>query len=191
MINSKISKIKAFISKGDSSADDLICNIKNNIFQSLVDGGLDLQCFNVPDGIIDGNSFTGNSVNTNGCGFYIATNNKYYSSVKTSRKPISNDITTVDIKVENGVITYSDTNNIISEVLAQEKGFTIKTGNFKVKGVSYIQKSTGTTDVNNIVVRNIYDNIIDIGLMTAQNPQYGQSSSTITYFNGLFTINVI
>ena len=191
IINSNISKIKVFINTDDDSAIDLTCIIKNNIFQSLVEGGLDLQCLNIPDGIIDGNSFTGNSVDTNNCGFYIDTNNKYYSSVKTSKKPISNMITTLEVRVENGRITYYDTNNIISEVLEHEKGFTIKTGNFKVKGISYIQKSTGSTDVNNLVVRNIYDNIIDIGLMTNQNPQYGQASSTINYFNGLFTINVI
>ena len=191
VIKSKISNVKTFISKGNSSADDMTCNIKNNIFQSFVTGGIDLQCFNVPDGIIDGNSFTGNSVNTNGCGFYIATNNKYYSSVKTSRKPISNDITTVDIKIENGEITFSDTNNIISEVIDNDKGITIKTGNYKVKGVSYLQKTTETTDVTGVVVRNIYDNVIDIGLLTSQQPQYGQTSSTINYFNGLFTINVI
>ena len=191
IIDSNISKTKVFINTNDNTAIDLTCSIKNNIFQSLVEGGIDLQCLNIPDGIIDGNSFTGNSVNTVNCGFYIDTNNKYYSSVKTSRKPISNDITTVDIKIENGEITFSDTNNIISEVIGNDKGITIKTGNYKVKGVSYLKKSTQTTDVNGVVVRNIYDNIIDIGLMTAQNPQYGQSSSTITYFNGLFTINVI
>lgn len=191
IINSGISKVKVFINTNNDSAVDLTCSIKNNIFQSFVEGGIDLQCLNIPDGIIDGNSFTGNSVNTNDCGFYIDTNNKYYSSLKTSRKPISNIITTLEVKVENGKITYYDTNNIITEVLDQEKGFTIKTGDFKVKGVSYIQKSTGTTEVNNLVVRNIYDNVIDIGLMTTQNPQYGQSSSTINYFDGLFTINVI
>nr|DAT60045.1 MAG TPA: parallel beta-helix repeat-containing protein [Caudoviricetes sp.] len=191
IIDSNISKAKVFINTNDNSAIDLTCSIKNNIFQSLVEGGIDLQCLNIPDGIIDGNSFTGNSVNTVNCGFYIDTNNKYYSSLKTSKKPISNMITTLEVKVEDGAITYYDTNNIISEVLDEEKGFTIKTGDFKVKGVSYIQKTTGTTDVNNLVVRNIYDNVIDIGLMTEQHPQYGQSSSTISYFNGLFTINVI
>ena len=191
VIKSNISNVKTFISKGNSSADDMTCNIKNNIFQSVVSGWIDLQCFNVPDGIIDGNSFTGNSVNTSNCGFYIATNNKYYSSVKTSRKPISNDITTVDVKIENGEISFSDTNNIISEVINNDKGITIKTGNYKVKGVSYLKKSTQTTDVTGVVVRNIYDNIIDIGLMTSQNPQYGQTGSSINYFNGLFTINVI
>ena len=191
IIDSDISKIKVFINTNVDSAVDVTCSIKNNIFRSLVEDGIDLQCFNIPDGIIDGNSFTGNSIHTENCGFYIDTNNKYRSSAKTSKKPILNMITTLEVKIENGMITYRDTNNIISEVLDQAKGFTIKTGDFKVKGVSYIQNTTGTTDVNNLVVRNIYDNIIDIGLMTEQNPQYGQSSSTIIYFNGLFTINVI
>ena len=191
VIKSKISNIKTFISKGENSSDELVANIKDNIYKSFVNDGIDLQCINIGDGIIDGNSFTPNSVNTNGCGFYIGTNNKYYSDNKTSRKPITNDFTTVDVKIVDGNITFTDTNNIISEVIDSEKGVTIKTGNYIVKGISYLKKSTETTDVTDVVVRNIYDNIIDIGLITVENPQYGQAGSTINYFNGLFTINVI
>lgn len=174
----------------DGFGVDGVINVLNNVFITNPINS-DLTANNIPNGVISNNKFTGSVITTTTCGFVINnTNINYNSASKITTRETINSITTVTVTITNGVITYSDSNNIVTGVVDQEKGFTIQLGSRIPNGCSYMKKTTGTTEVTGVVARDINANSLNIALLTASNPNYGQASTTITNFCGIFTINV-